>query len=602
VDDILSWPIVRGSRDVEHVVPWSVGDRDERRAPMIVDARTLDDDVIDTDVCIIGAGPAGIAMAREFDGSDVRVCVLESGGLDSDEGTASLQRGESVGVPYDRLDDARTRIFGGNSRAWSIDLGDEDISGARLQALDSIDFEQRDWIPFSGWPFDRLHLDPYYQRAREFFRVGEARDDVDKWFSPDAYQPPAVRTARMDTTVFQFTRGSHFRDEYRNLLHLSANVEVLLYANVVELEAGESGRDVEAVRVACLPGPDYVLMASGTGFNRVRVAPLEPRRFRVKARRFVLASGGTENARLLLLSRGRHPAGLGNQHDLVGRFFMEHPHVWSATFVPSDKRFEAPASMYRIGRVSDVPVMAKWTLTERVRRKERLLGFCASILPKHKRPLPDGADSLVMLLRGARSRRLPRRFGRHLYRVARFSPGIVRYAYERKFGRSEADPSAAAAPVFRLDNMAEQAPNPDSRVMLADERDVLGLPRVRLDWRLGRSDLDSMVRAQEIFDRELRRTGVGRLLIDHDREMLLRRVKGGWHHMGTTRMHVDPRQGVVDERGRVHGITNLYIAGSSVFPTCGYANPLLTVGALAIRLADQLKSDLVDVVRIGAPA
>jgi len=570
---------------------------------MIVDARTLDEDVVETDVCIIGAGPAGIAIAREFDGTDVRVCVLESGGLEMDEGTASLQRGESVGVPpYDRLDDARSRIFGGNSQAWSIDLDDDNATGARLQALDAIDFEQRDWVPYSGWPFDRRHLDPYYERARAFFHVGQARDDVDLWFPPGETQPLAVRTARMDTTVFQFTRGSYFRDEYRNLLHRSTNVEVYLYANVVELETGEGGNEVEAVRVACLPGPDYVLMASGAGFNRVRVAPLEQRVFRVKARRFVLASGGTENARLLLLSKDRNPAGLGNQHDLVGRFFMEHPHIWSARFVPSDARYAISSGMYQIGRVSDIPVMAKWTLTERVRRQEKLLGFCASIFAVRERPLPDGADSLLLLLRAARRKRMPRRVGRHLFRVLRGAPGIARHVFERKIRRSGARPSSAVPPVFRLDNMAEQAPNPESRVTLADDQDALGLPRVRLDWRLGRSDMDNMVRAQEIFDRELRSAGVGRLLIDHDQAMLHRRVKGGWHHMGTTRMHVDPRQGVVDEHGRVHGIGNLYITGSSVFPTCGYANPLLTVGALAIRLADRLKGDLDHVVRVLGPA
>lgn len=156
-------------------------------------------------------------------------------------------------------------------------------------------------------------------------------------------------------------------------------------------------------------------------------------------------------------------------------------------------------------------------------------------------------------------------------------------------------------PVFQLDNMAEQAPNPESRVTLADDRDALGLPRVRLDWRLGRSDMDSMVRAQEIFDSELRRSGIGRLVIDHDRAMLRRLVKGGWHHMGTTRMHVDPRKGVVDEHGRVHGIANLYVAGSSAFPTGGYSNPLLTVGALAIRMADRLKDELGHVVRLFGP-
>ena len=144
--------------------------------------------------------------------------------------------------------------------------------------------------------------------------------------------------------------------------------------------------------------------------------------------------------------------------------------------------------------------------------------------------------------------------------------------------------------VFELNHMTEQSPNPHSRVTLSDERDIFGRNRVRLDWRLTPLDMRSIIKAQEIIDQELRYAGLGRLEIELRTETPPEHLEGGWHHMGTTRMHRDPKRGVVDEHCRVHEITNLFIAGPSVFPTGGYANPVLTFVALAIRLADYIKA------------
>jgi choline dehydrogenase-like flavoprotein len=558
---------------------------------MIVDARLLlEDETVDADVCIIGAGPAGIALAREYIGKDLSVCLLESGGLESDEATQSLRVGESVGQPYDRLDDGRFRAFGGGSHTWTIELG-EGQTGARLHALEPSDFEQRDWVPHSGWPFDRAHLEPYYQRAHAFFGVGPAIYDEDHWYPRASQGDPVLQSERMKSTVFQFTRSRAFYEEHRDAIHQADNVTAYLFTNVTELETNDAGTAVERVQVACLPGVDHVVMPSGTGFSRVRVADMPERRFSVQAKVFILAAGATENARLLLLSTQHHPRGLGNQHDVVGRYFMEHPHIWSGSFVPTDPTLSQWRDRYQITEVDGVLVMAKWVLTEQVRRKERLLGYCVSIHPRPDAPLPDGAHSLLRLVRAARERRIPRRLALHLGRIVGDAGSIAEVIYERRVKRSRKRRERPGG-TYRLDHMAEQSPNPNSRVTLSDERDALGQPRVRLDWRLTRDDMRSMVRAQEIIDEELRRTGVGRLHIDLDTLDPPAHLKGGWHHMGTTRMHRDPKQGVVDEHCKVHGVANLYVAGSSVFPTAGYANPLLTVGALAIRLADRVEAEV----------
>jgi choline dehydrogenase-like flavoprotein len=137
--------------------------------------------------------------------------------------------------------------------------------------------------------------------------------------------------------------------------------------------------------------------------------------------------------------------------------------------------------------------------------------------------------------------------------------------------------------------MSEQLPNPQSRILLSEQRDRLGMNGVQLDWRLSPMDTESAIRSQEILDQEFKRAGLGRLYTLLDADTPPQRIRGGWHHMGTTRMHVDPRKGIVDENSRIHGISNLFIAGPSVFPTSGYANPSLTIIALAVRLADHIK-------------
>jgi GMC oxidoreductase len=563
---------------------------------MIVDARTIDEDeILTTDVCIIGAGPAGIALAREFIGENFRVCMLESGGFETDEGLLELARGENAGLPYDRLDDGRHRGFGGSSRTWSIDIGSS-LGGIRLRALDPIDFERRDWVPHSGWPFDRAHLDPFYRRAHAFFRIGPVNYEADFWHDPSARPRLPFDGTRVQSTVFQFAGAELFTEEYRNEIHRAANITTYIYANVTELDTDPSGHAVKRMRVACLAGSTSVLTASESGFQRIRVAPLPASHFWVTARIFILAAGGTENARLLLLSNKVHVAGLGNQHDLVGRFFMEHPHIWSGRFIPAKPPAPETTALYRIHEVRGIPIMAKLVLSEDVRRRERLLGYAVSIHPIGGGQ-PDSIDSLVRLGRALITHRKPRRLGRHLRNVITGLDEIAAAA-SRKIMRLRRAGDRWRQPAFRLDHMAEQVPNRESRVTLADQRDALGQPRVRLHWRPGPIDIRSMVRSQEIIDEELRRAGLGHLQIDLDEDTPPPGLKGGWHHMGTTRMHIDPTQGVVDQYCRVHGVRNLYIAGSSVFPTGGYANPTLTLCALAIRLADEVKREMHSVINV----
>lgn len=540
---------------------------------MIIDAHSLPNNkATETDVCIVGAGPAGMTLAREFIGQPFRVCVLESGGLEPEKEIQSLAWGENIGLPYYPLDTARSRCFGGSPYRWLLEIGDNRI-GARLRPLDEIDFEERDWIPYSGWPFNKAHLDPYYERAQVICQSGPFTYKVEDWENPESTPRLPLLNGRVTTAMFHLIPRDAFVRDYVDELRRAENVSTYLHATVVEVETAETAQSV----------------------SRLRVTGLHRKTFWVSAKLFILALGGIETPRLLLLSNKTHHTGLGNQNDLVGRFFMEHPHLWSGFYIPSNPDMFNSTGLYTLHTINRVPIEGKLTISEEVLRHEKLLNYCVSIhpsalisLPSIRKPAATGVHRVQQICSAVRRGDIPD-FNRHLSTlfpvVNEFSIAIYRrlmrvfnkFVMLRKFE------------VFRLNHQAEQEPNPNSRITLSDKRDALGQNHVRLDWQVSPRDIRSMIRAQEIIDQELRRAGLGRLEIELHDDTPPPDLHGGWHHMGTTRMHVNPKMGVVNENCQVHGVSNLFIAGPSVFPTGGYANPVLTIVALAARLADHVK-------------
>jgi choline dehydrogenase-like flavoprotein len=546
----------------------------------IVDARSVpENETIDTDVCVVGAGIAGITLAREFIGRGFQVCLLESGDLKLDRETQSLCRGDSTGHPYFPLHEARARYFGGSANFWEIDIGNNRI-GARLRPLDPIDFEERKGIPYSGWPFRKPDIDPFYERAQIVCQVEPATYDLEDWEDPEKAPRLPLVPGRVNTVIFKFGWQDVFTRDYPyEITHRADNVLTFLFANVIEIETHAAARTVRRLRVACLAGT----------------------KFWVAAKIFILAAGGIETPRLLLLSNKAQNVGLGNQHDLVGRYFMEHLHFTSGIFVPAHARVYESAALYSgVRKVGEVPVIGKLALTEELLRREGLLNQNIQLIPRfvsnadlYSSIVSKGTTSLQTVRSAIHDGYLPKTFGGLLRNIVTDLDTVGISAY-RKMRRDIIGKFSAGEHVraFRLAHMAEQTPNPDSRVSLVDERDCLGLNRVRLNWQLSPFDILSTVRTQRIIGEEFRRAGLGRLFIQHRDATPPPDLHGGYHHMGTTRMHRDPRKGVVDENCRVHGISNLFIAGPSVFPTGGYANPTLTTVALAVRLADHVKRTL----------
>jgi choline dehydrogenase-like flavoprotein len=558
---------------------------------MFIDARTLPQDtVIDSEICIIGAGPAGTTLAHEFRAQNFRVCLLESGGTEPDEATQSLSKGQIVEEIKQQLDRSRYRQFGGTANRWRDRTGENHYS-VRLLPLDKIDFEQRDWLPYSGWSFDKSHLDPFYERAQHLCRLRPFAYDAEDWADEQTPRLPLVGE-QLATTMYQFGPRNVFTHELKHEIARSSNITTYLHANVVEIETNDTARAITRVRVACLSG----------------------NQFWVAAKIFILATGGIENARLLLLSNKTQNVGLGNQHDLVGRFFMEHPIFQMGVFRPKNRQLFNSTALYDLRWANNILVMGKLSLTDAVMRQRQLLNTSLILVPRSIAYQSPAVKSLKTLLSSMRRGKIPQDASEHLRTAIAGMDEIGSHIYRRAFKMAELPYSLSEGGWSRYPNnqkrfgafevwaATEQIPHPDIRVKLGEERDRLGLRKVApLRWHSSELEIRSNLQVQELFREEIERADLGQF---QSWVELTGRTKpkyyGGMHHMGTTRMHVDPKQGVVDENCCVHGIANLYVAGSSVFPTGGAANPTLTIVALAMRLADRVKQIMrLDAIAIG---
>lgn len=532
---------------------------------MFTDARTIAAGAaLRADICIVGAGIAGITIAREFIGRSASVVLVEGGGLEFTKSLRELPTvlrrhtldeqaltgGRNAGQPYYPLRFTRVRAFGGSSRAW------HEQRGVHARPLDAIDFSARDGLPEHGWPICKEELEPYYERAQQVCALGPFAYDAETWEAQGYGAPLPLDRRLVRSVMFQFGRRSKF-NRYEDELARAENVNLVLHATAVRL-ADKGGR---VVRIDC--------------------ATMSGKRFCVQARTFVVAAGAIETARLLLASTDSRPAGIGNSRDLLGRCFMEHPDAAVGYLIPDPQLDRNAFRLYQHQSAGkDVTVEAMFRLSESVLRSERLLNAVLRLRPTYRSGMTAAVQSAQVVRRSVHHGVATPGLARHALQSILGAPQIVRHYANWRSGRP--------SDVFGIDVMAEQAPTMSSRVRLARRRDRLGVPMTVLDWRLTSLDWDSIRRTMEIFGNAVRVAGVGTVISSLGKTPPA--VFGNWHHLGTTRMHRDSAHGVVDENCRVHEMDNLYIAGGSVFPTGGYANPSLTIVALSLRLADHLRS------------
>ncbi|HEY9106913.1 MAG TPA: GMC family oxidoreductase [Roseateles sp.] len=551
---------------------------------MIISANDLADGArLEADVCIVGSGAAGITLALSLSGQGLDILLVESGSVEADDSTQALYAGEvadeRMHSPPDRY---RQRRYGGSTTIW----------GGRCMPFDPQDFDVRPWVPYSGWPISYDEVARYYPAAARLAEIGHPEFDADTM--RHGTPPPLFKGFRSDSleqrSLERFSCPTNFGARYGRRLEVAPDVRVLMNANCVDVDVERDGEAVTGMSLATLAG----------------------KKLRVLTRRVVLAAGGLEVPRLLLNSRSSHAAGLGNRHDVVGRYYMCHMAGNTGRLSVDMPLADVHHGYFK----SDDGVYCRRRLSLTAQEQRRLqvgnvvarLHFTAIADPRHRNGVLSGLYLAKNLISYEYGKRLNDGVNSGLKVGARHLMNIVadpvdtagflghwirhRTLARRKF------PSVILrnkTNTFSLDVHGEQVPQPDSRVQLCGERDPLGMQRIRVDWRYHRDDIDTIARTLEVFASEFQRDGRLNLALDRERleEDMTRFGAYGGHHIGTARMGADPRTSVVDVNSQVHGVAGLYVAGSATFPTSSQANPTLHIVAMALRLAEHLRQDLV---------
>jgi choline dehydrogenase-like flavoprotein len=548
---------------------------------MIDDSSQLNDGAtLHAEVCIIGAGAAGITLALELAGTGISVLLLESGGLVPEPETQSLYQGavadERLHSPPHRY---RERRFGGSTTIW----------GGRCVPFDEIDFEPRDYMADSGWPITLADLAPHYPRANRLCEAGEFQ-----YLAAGAFArplPPMIAGFRSEhfstDSIERFSCPTNFAARYERRLRTAPNVRVLLHSNLVGVVFHPNGEAVESVVLSSLAG----------------------KKFTARAAHVILSVGGLEVPRILLSNRDKWANGIGNEHDVVGRYYMCHIAGTIGTLKQS-----GPGDRVSHGyEVSDEGIYCRrrLALTSATQRRLRIGNFVGRLHhpritdPRHR----TAVLSALQLAKGL----ISYEYGKRLHGEERVTLGtwmshvrnvlggphqLLAFGHHMVRDRvlaSRKFPSIivkSSAGHYSLDFHAEQEPIASSRVSLGTDRDVLGMPRVLVDWHYSAGDVATAREAIKLFAHDIASSGIGTFEYDPasiELEMTRYGAYGG-HHLGTARMGSDPRKSVVDADCRIHGLRNLYVAGSAVFPTSSQANPTLTIVALALRLATHLRA------------
>lgn len=510
------------------------------------------------DLCIVGAGAAGLALAAEFLGTSSAVIVLESGLWDADPLDSKLNELCSEGLRHDGWREGRLRGLGGTTRAW----------GGQLVPMMASELQERPWIPGSGWPLTLEQLDPYYRRVEQLLKTeGPPYDQTN--FERLRIKAPEFDRQDLRIRFSQWTAlgRRNFAVRWRRQLEKSRNVTVLLDATAMAVRCPGRASHCESVEVRSRSGAH----AS------------------IHARAFVIASGGLETARLLLASPLPAGGSVANSSGLVGRYFQDHVSFIAGTIRPAQRR--TVQALFDPRYAGGTMFSVKVEPTERAMRSNRWLHAMAHVAFQ----IPDalGWMEVRRILRSIQAGRLEVPSLDEALAMLRGAGELTRLVLARALSNRRRSPDAGSI-LLLVD--CEQAPNPDSRVYLdhAGGEDPFGMPRLRLDWRLSELEHRTLTGFARRVAQEFERLGLGQVELARDPDFALRDCPGAardiFHHMGTTRMSLAPSGGVTDPNLRCHDVDNLYIAGPSVFPASGVANPTFTAVALTLRLADHLKS------------
>ena len=514
---------------------------------MHIDARQIDNQsIIEGDICIIGAGAAGISIALEWMNTPYKVILLEGGGFEYDDKVQELYNGKLTGQPYFPMKASRLHYFGGSTGHW----------GGMCSTFDELDFEKRDWVENSGWPIKLKDIEPFYPRAHPILDLGPYEWDVKYWLK----KKPSLKALPLDENViwskmWQYSPPTRFGPKYKETIVGATNIHLYTYANVVDITATENVSEIKELVIKNYAEKQHT----------------------VRAKFFIMACCSIQNSRLLLASDKQAPKGIGNDNDNVGRYFMEHPHIESGEMWLANSD---ALDLYKPGK--DITESAELAISAKKQIELKIMNGTISLTPLE---FTKNRISNIKMWSADDPRK-------SLDSFQKYNVLDRRNFFERHFMPSK------LYKAYGLLTRMEQMPNPESRVVLSDEKDSLGVPRANLHWAMSPIDKKTVSTIMRVFAQQIGIAGIGRVRIpdfmldEKDETVPSSLVSGGWHHMGTTRMSEDPKQGVVDANCKVHGVNNLFVAGASCFATGGAVNPTLTCVAISLRLSDHIKGEI----------
>ena len=554
-------------------------------------------------LAVVGAGPAGIVIALEAARNGQEILLIESGRDRFDTQVQHLSdAAEWDPQRHAPMSMSVRRQLGGTSTIW----------GGRCVPYDRVDFDRRPHITDTAWPVGHDELESYFEPACDWLQCGRPVFDVRRMAHLPPSLVPGLPEADASTAALErWSRSADFARGYADALKQSNRVRVVTGLTCTE--------------VVCEPGTVRV--------GHLACRTLDGKAVTVRARGYVLACGGLETTRLMLASRGPQGGPLGDHSGHLGRWYMAH-----VDGVIARVRFCTPPRATVCGFERDVDgtyVRRRFSISRDVQLKRELPNIIAFLANpeladyRHR----NGVLSLAYItLRSPLGRLVAQpeqRMSRagdkapgpayggatgapvapHLVNIARDCVSVTRFAAglgaRRVIARGQKTPGFFTASshenLYPLQYHGEQVPNRCSRVSLSDVRDSVGMPKLKIDLQFLQRDVDGVLACHQVWDDYLRESGCGRLeyLSGDPGSLAWRRMGGGSHQIGTTRMAARAEDGVVDANLAVHGVSNLFVASSSAFLTSSQANPTFMIVAFALRLADRLASIVSELDPVG---
>jgi choline dehydrogenase-like flavoprotein len=500
------------------------------------------------DICIVGAGAAGITLAVEFARKGKKVLLLEGGGALREDSSQALYESEIAGLTHRGIHTGRIRVKGGTTVRW----------GGQILELEAHDFTQRPGIPDSGWPFLKTELTPFYERALALEGLTNVeRNDEAVWRDLNL---PLTQFEDLDSYLSRWCPEPNFARLHNKTLRTHPSIHLWLHANAVELltEKTAEGEAVTGIRARTLSGVETIF----------------------RARHYIFALGGIESSRFFLQPR---PGGLPwNRSGLLGRHFQDHIDCNAAAIHPHNlQQFH---ELFDPIITRGFKYLPKLRLLPEVQSRRNTLSAGSTMFYEDTGKVRTQAKTTARnLLRG----RLRDISAENLRHTARHIPMLFRQVWRYKVQRRTYAPSEVR--IF-LRVHCQQEPTSRSSITLTDQRDPLGLLRTRFDWQISERELDTI--RQYVLIAKSSLAGVADIIPDEElmsgNPNFLARCDDSNHHMGGMRMSTSDTTGVVDPNLRLNGLANAYICSSAVFPSSGFSNPTHTLLALAIRLCDHL--------------